>query len=304
MSPEAGGTPATLTAAIGRYPHTAALWSGAAASPLLRLDLAAVSPISRAFAPMVQDGRYDVAELAIGTFLQARALGKPLVLLPITLAARYQEAALLCRTDSAIGGPADLAGARIGVRAYAQTTALWLRGILADRYGLPPDAMRWMTFEGAHVAEYRDPPWSVRAPADADLLQMLRTGALDAAIVGNDVPDDPGLRTVFADPAQAGAAFWATHGCIPVNHLVAVRQEIAGQPALVVALLRLFAAARAGADPVALPFGCTALAPALRLALRYAGSQGLLARPLTLDALWDGLPDAARHDLRWIEDAS
>ena len=59
-----------------------------------------------------------------------------LLLLPIAMAARFQESALLCRADSAIRGPADLAGRRVGVRAYSQTTGMWLRGLLADDWGV------------------------------------------------------------------------------------------------------------------------------------------------------------------------
>ena len=106
---------------------------------------------------MVREQRFDVSEMAIATFLQAKAYGKPLVLLPVVLAARFQQSALLCRADSDIGGPGDLAGRRVGVRAYSQTTGMWLRGILADAHGVRPDEVRWITFEDAHVAEVPRP---------------------------------------------------------------------------------------------------------------------------------------------------
>src|SRR3954464_13075468 len=102
--------PMAISAAIGRTPHTEALFTGAAASPRLRLDLAPVPVISRAFAPMVREGRYGASEMAIATFLMAKAAGKDLVLLPAVLAARFQEGALLCRAEGRIRGPADLAG--------------------------------------------------------------------------------------------------------------------------------------------------------------------------------------------------
>jgi 4,5-dihydroxyphthalate decarboxylase len=273
-----------LSAAIGRYPHTAALLDGEVRSPALGLRFADIAPISRAFAPMVREARFDVSEMAIATFLQARAWGYPLLLLPVVLAARFQEGALLCRADSAIRGPADLRGRRIGVRAYSQTTGMWLRGILAEAHGLAPEAMAWTTFEDAHVPEYRDPPWARRAPPGSDLLAMLRAGELDAAIVGNDLPDDPGLRTVFADPAAAGEAFRRLHGFVPVNHLVVVRAERAEHAP---ELLRLFALARGAA---ALPSGRAALRPALALAVRYMQAQGMLPRPLAEADIWSGLP--------------
>jgi 4,5-dihydroxyphthalate decarboxylase len=287
--------PLVLRAALGAYPHTAALRDGWVTSDRLRLDFAEVSPVNRAFAPMVREGRFDVSELAIATALQAKAYGKPVVLLPVTVAARFQEAALLCRTDGDVRGPADLAGRRIGVRSYSQTTGMWLRGILADDYGVRPESMRWLTFEDAHVAEARDPPWAERAPPSKELLPMLRAGELDAVIVGNDVPNDPGLRTVFPDPAAAGTAFLHRHGFVPVNHMVVVRRDLAdSRPDLLVELMRLFRDAKAAApsrdDKVdSLPAGRAALRPALELASRYAHEQGLLPKQLSPDEIWDGL---------------
>ncbi len=294
MPGDLGAVP-VLRAALGRYRHTQPLTSGTVVSDRLRLEFTDVSPISRAFAPMVRDAAFDVSEMAIATFLQAKAWGKPLVLLPVTMAARFQEPALLCRADSSIAGPADLVGRRVGVRAYSQTTGLWLRGILADDHGVRPDAVRWTTFEDAHVAEYRDPDWAERAPAGQDILAMLHAGALDAVIVGNDVPADPRLRTVFPDPATAGAAFFRRQGFVPVNHLVTVRRELAERrPELVAELLRMFRNAQAAAavpgGGTTLPIGRAGLQPAIDLARRYAAEQGLLPRPLAGGEVWDGLP--------------
>src|SRR4051812_15098049 len=113
-----GGHPAAerrvLRAAIGKYPHTEALRGGGIASGLVALDFVDIAPIHRAFAPMVREQRFDISEIAIATFLQAKAYGKPLVLLPVTLAARFQQPALLCPADSDIGGPSDLVGRRVG----------------------------------------------------------------------------------------------------------------------------------------------------------------------------------------------
>lgn len=275
---------AILRVAIGSYPHTRALASGAIGSEKLRLEFADISPINRAFAPMVRELRFDVSELAIATFLQAKAYGKPLVLLPVVMAARFQEAALLCRTDSEIRGPADLVGRRVGVRAYSQTTGMWLRGILAESYRVRPDPVRWVTFEGAHVAEAPDPAWVVRAEPGQDMMSMLRAGELDAVIVGSDVPTDSALRTVFADPAAAGEAFRARHGFVPVNHMVVVTRRIAEeQRDLVVELMRLFQLAGAAVERAVVE-------PAIALAIRYSEEQGLLPRGIGMDEVWEGLP--------------
>ena len=297
---EAAGTghKAVLRAAIGRYPHTAALHSGAVTSELLALDFADIPTPNRAFAPMVREGRFDVCEMAIATFLQAKAYGKPLVLLPVVLAARFQQSALLCRADGPVAGPADLVGRRVGVRAYSQTTGVWLRGILADSYGVQPDQVRWVTFEDAHVAEYRDPPQAERAAPGQDLVAMLKGGELDAIIVGNDVPDDPGLRPVFPDAAASAEAFWGEHGFVPVNHLLTVKRQIAeARPDLGDELVRMFGQAKAAAPPRAdgrdpYPIGRGALDAPVALALRYAAEQGLLPRALSIEEVWEGLGPA------------
>lgn len=302
MPGEGGHHPAAerlvLRTAIGKYPHTEALRASRIPSDLVTLDVADIPTINRAFAPMVREQRFDVCEMAIATFLQAKAYGKPLVLLPVVLAARFQQPALLCRADSDIGGPDDLVGRRVGVRAYSQTTGVWLRGILADAHGVQPEKVRWITFEDAHVAEYRDPPWAERAAPGKDLLAMLRQGELDAVIVGNDVPDDPKLRTVFPDPEASAEAFWREHGFVPVNHLLTVRGELAqSRPNLILELVRMFREAKAAAPPRSdgrdpYPTGRSALQPAVRLALRYMAEQGLLPRPLRIEDVWKGLDPA------------
>jgi 4,5-dihydroxyphthalate decarboxylase len=288
--------PVVLRTAIGRYPHIAALRERRLQSHLVSLDFAEIPTINRAFAPMVRESRFDVCEMAIATFLQAKAYAKPLVLLPVVLAARFQESALLCRAGSDIRGPSDLKGRRVAVRAYSQTTGMWLRGALADGYGVQPEDVRWVTVEDAHVAEYRDPPFVDRASSRQDLVAMLRQGEVDAIIVGNEVPNDPALRTVFPDPEAAAEAFWKSYGFVPVNHLVTVRREIAERRMDVVRdLLRLFRESKMAALPSSTdrdpyPFGCKSLEPAISLALRYTAEQGLLPRRLAVDDVWEGLP--------------
>ncbi|WP_376097600.1 ABC transporter substrate-binding protein [Roseomonas sp. CCTCC AB2023176] len=268
-----------LSVAIGRYNHSAAALDGGVASPLVLHD-AGIKPISRAFAPMVREGRFEVSEMAIATFLMAKAWGKPLVLLPVVMAARFQEGALLCRADGPVRAPGDLRGRRVGVRAYSQTTGLWLRGTLQHEHGVAPDGIRWVTFEDAHVAEYADPSFVERAPPGSDLLALLKDGTLDAAIFGNDTPDDRALRPVFPDVAAAGEAFRTRHGFVPVNHLLVLRRDVAeSRPDIAAELVRLFNGTTRAA-----------LNPAIELAIRFSAEQDLLPRPLTTDEVWEGLP--------------
>jgi 4,5-dihydroxyphthalate decarboxylase len=286
----------TLAVAVGAYPHTEALKSGAVASNQFTMQFPEIKPVNRAFAPMARERRFDVSEMAIATVLQAIAYGVEIALLPVVMASRFQESALFVRADSPLRGPADLKGKRVGVRAYSQTTGLWLRGILQESFGVAPEDITWTTFEGAHVAAYVDPPFVKRAEAGKDLLNLLRAGELDAAIVGADVPDDPALRLLFPDPAAAGEAFFARHGFVPINHMLVVKTELAEEPGLARELVRLFAEAKARAPAQGRdrsPIGRAKVAASVRLAAEFAFAQGLTPRRLSDDEIWRHSPPDA-----------
>jgi 4,5-dihydroxyphthalate decarboxylase len=284
----------TLRALIGDYPVTAALRSGQVRSPHLSLDFADIKPVSSAFKRTVRDLEFDVSELAIVTYLIAKAHGKPLTLLPAVLVARFQHPLFVYNAERGPLAPGDLAGKRIGVRSYSVTTGAWIRGILADDYGIRPEQLKWVTFEEAHVAEFRDPPNVARAPAGAKLVDMLLAGELDAAIVGDGAPADPRIKTVIPAPAAAARAWHAKHGAIQLNHLVVVKESLArSDPQAVREIYRLLAESkRAAGLPKAgeldlNPFGVEANRRNLDIAIDCVYRQQLIPRRYAVDELFD-----------------
>ena len=213
-----------LKTLLGDHPVTEALKQGRVAAGELAFDFADVKVPHTAFKRVVRDLEFDVAELAIMTFLLARAHGKPLKLLPAVLTARFQHPFIVYNAERGPLDPGGLEGLRVGQRSYSVTTATWIRGILAEDYGLDLARVRWVTFEEPHVAEFRDPPNVERASAGKDLTAMLLAGELDAAIVG-EAPKDPRIRTLLPDPAAAGESWRKRHGAIQINHMVAVKQD-------------------------------------------------------------------------------
>jgi 4,5-dihydroxyphthalate decarboxylase len=283
----------TLSAAFDDYPHTLPLKRGEITSPRIALTFSDIKPANRFFKPMVRELKFDVSEMAIGTFVQAKAFGKPLVLLPATMMGRFQHGTILCRAGHPIS-PADLPGKRVGVRSYSQTTAVWVRGILHNDYGVDIDRIRWVTQEDGHVAEYREPAGVERVGPDKDLLGMLRAGDLDAAIYGANLPKDPALTSVIPDPEAAAQAWFAKHKVVPINHMVVVTEKLAkSNPEAVREVYRLLARGKAAAGapkPGAidfLPFGLEGCRPALQTIVNYALQQNLIARKITVDELFD-----------------
>jgi 4,5-dihydroxyphthalate decarboxylase len=191
-----------LTTMLGNYPNTEALKSGKLRSDLIDFDFADVKVANNFFKQIVRDAKFDVGELAIATYLQAKSYDKPYVLLPAVLVSRGQHHTIAYNPEKGDLKPSDLTGKRVGLRAYTVTTATWVRGILADEYGVDLNKVEWITFEDPHVAEYRDPPIVKRAPAGKDLAQMLLDGEIDAAVVGDKLPD-PRLKHLIADHEAA-----------------------------------------------------------------------------------------------------
>lgn len=272
-----------LKTAVGARAWRESLEKAARNARSFALRFEEVSPIHRAFAPMAREQRFDVSEMAIVTALQAFAYGKPLVILPVTLAARFQHGNLIGRTKDRPSGPEGLRGRRIGVRAYTQTTGVWVRGILQNEYGLACDEMRWVTQEGAHVDEYRDPPWVERTDPKGKLPDLLGDGEIDAAILGNDLPDDPQFAPIIGNATEAAQAWFAKHRVVPVNHLMVVRRDVAARhPEALRELWQVLQAARPapkGAIDM-LPIGVEAIGPALALLLHYCEQQSLLPRKI------------------------
>ena len=181
-----------LKTLLGEYPVSSALKHGRIRSDHVEFDFADVKVPHTAFKRVVRDLEFDVAEIAIVTFLMAKAYGKPYRLLPAVMFGRFQHQYLVSVRNLS---PKDLEGKRVAIRSSSVTTVAWLRGLLADDYGVDLSRVQWVTFEEAHVAEYRDPPGTERAPAGKTPLGMLLAGEVDAAVLADPVPKDERLRS-------------------------------------------------------------------------------------------------------------
>lgn len=277
-----------LKAVLGSHPHVQAVKSGELRSDRFDLDFVEYTPTNTAFKPMVREQAFDVCEMAIVTYLMAKAHGKPLVLLPATMLGRFQHSYALYNPECGTLGPSDLEGKRVGIRSFTTTTGAWIRGILANDYGVNLDKVRWVTFEDPHVAEYVDT--TERAPKDKKILQMLIDGELDAVL--GETSNDPKLKPLFPDPAAEAAKWYARRGVVPVNHLVVVTEKLAkSHPDAVVAVYDLLKRNKTQAAPAAtpdlVPFGIEASRKPLGLIVDYAFQQALIPRRYAIEELFD-----------------
>ena len=272
---------------LGDHPHFAPLRSGEVAPEGLELEFVDVEPTNRAFAPMLREGRYDVSEMAITVFLQAVEVGKPVWLLPVVAVGGFHHGSIYCNPATGVSAPGDLAGRRVGVRAYSQTTGLYVRGVLAEEHGVTSDQITWVTTEGSHVAEYEDPANVERT--DESLAGLLERGEIAAAILGPGREPTPWCVPLIPDAATVGEAWGTRHGLIPINHMVCVGPAIAESTELTAGLTSAF---RRAYDAAATPPGAAitldrgVIESRIAFALGLAQAQGLVTSDLDIPAMF------------------
>jgi len=280
----------SLKTNLADYPVTMAMKDGRVTSERVKLDFCGPKVANKAFKAMVRENAYDAGELAIITCLQARAWGKPFVLLPIPISGRFQHHCIGFNRELGELKPKDIEGRKVGVRTYSQTTGLWVRGILQHEYGVNLDKVNWLTIEDAHVTEFHDPSNCERLPAGSKLADMMMSGELAAAILGGDMPKDPRVQSLIPDAAVAAQQWYQREHVIPINHMFVVREDLSKErPDVVRDIYRMLVESRKFAPESATrpPAGLEPNRKGLELAIRWSFEQKIIPRMLSVDELFD-----------------
>jgi 4,5-dihydroxyphthalate decarboxylase len=287
----AGHDALTLRTLLQDKPWNMPLKRREIASAIVRFEFDDIAEASDHFKPMVRELAYDCGELAIVTYLQARAYNKALSLLPFVVTGNFHHRSIAYNAAEGDLAPGDLAGRRVGVRTYSQTTGVWVRGILQHEYGVELDKVTWVTFDDSHLAEYRDPPNCERAPKGKRLADMILTGEVDAAILGANLPQDPRIKPLIPDADAAALAWSEKYRITPVNHMFVVKEALCrARPDAVREMWRMLKATRATVAQSAAnlaPSGIEANRRSLEFVIDYAFEQKLIPRRFGVDELFD-----------------
>jgi 4,5-dihydroxyphthalate decarboxylase len=277
---------------LADYPVTMGLKERRVASPLVNFQFCGPKTAHDGFKAMLREHAFDAGELAIVTYLQARAYGKPFVMLPTPISGRFQHHCIGYNVEFGELQPKDIEGRRVGVRTYAQTTGLWVRGVLQHEYGVDLNKVNWLTVDESHLVEYRDPPNCERLPAGKKIDQMMLNGEIAAAILGNDMPKDPRVRTLVPNPHAAADAWYQREGVLPINHMFVVHEDLSRKrPDVVRELFRMIVESRnlapAAAAATIPPLGLEANRKGLAMAIEWSFEQKIIPRRLSVDELFD-----------------
>jgi len=237
-------TTPTLKTALVTHPHTQALKDGTVVPRSFTFDFEEVQPIIKAFRRMVRGLEFDISEMAITTYLTAKAHGKKFTAVPVFPMRAFHHGAILYNVKSDIKTPKDLEGQKVGVnRGYTVTTGLWARSILQHEYGVDLNRITWVLSGDEHVAEYKPPANVVPIQPGRTLEEMLLAGEIAAA---NGIQtDSPDIKPLLPDAKDAGLNGLRRGGLYPINHTVVVKDELlAARPELARDLFDAFVRAK------------------------------------------------------------
>lgn len=202
-----------------------ALKDGTVSPDGISFDFVEVPVLVQGFRRMVRSLEFDVCEMALTTYLVAKAHGVRFTAIPAFLVRGFHHNAITVDSRHGITHPRDLEGTRVGVnRGYTVTTGVWARSILATEYGVDLTSIDWVTSSDEHVATFQRPDNVHLAPADRTLEEMLATGEL-SAIVGGSITSDH-ARPLIPDPASAAHRALEQRGFWPINHLIVIRDDL------------------------------------------------------------------------------
>lgn len=275
------------------------------------LEFEEVPVLVKAFRRMVRELAYDVSEMALTTYLCARAHGVKFTALPIFLVRDFHHGAIAHNIKAGLSSPKDLEGRRVGVnRGYTVTTGVWARSILQEEHDVDLSRVTWVPSGDEHVATFRAPANVDTSVEGYDLAEAVGSGAL-AAGVGAKI-DHPEVRTMIENPFEAGVAALKSRGLYPINHVVVVRDDVlAENPDIAAQLFQAFAASKrlyvedlkagritapTAADKVhlaalevmddPLPYGIEPNVQVLENLMGHAVTQGIIPASVALDDLF------------------
>lgn len=226
-----------LTMACGPYDRMEALRYGQVRPDGVDLRYLSIQNPTQIFGRMLQHREFDVAEMSCSGYLCSRGQDDyPFVALPVFPSKVFRHGFIFINTQAGIQDPKDLEGKKIGVPAYRQTAAVWIRGILKEEYGVALDRINW--YEGpidepeVHPLAADQPNKQVSLqviPPGKSLSGMLESGELDALISARSpacMGKSDRVRRLFPNYRELEREYYGKTGIFPIMHTVVVQEEL------------------------------------------------------------------------------
>lgn len=314
-----------LTLAISEYDHVRDLATGLVRPQGIQLNTLTLA-IEEIFHRFTRYREWEVSELSLAKYCALLSQGdRSLWAIPVFPSRVFRHSSIYVRRDGPVRTPADLKGRRVGLPEWAQTAAVYSRGLLTQDYGVRLQDVEWV--QAGVNQPGRAEKVALRLPegvrltrrGDSSLDAMLRSGEIDAALSAHAPhafeAGDPAIVRLFPDYRPVEEAYYRKTGIYPIMHVVALRRAVLERfPWVATNLLEAFAAAKARSlarsreitasrFPVPwltamaeearelfgddpLPYGIAPNRPTLEAFLRFAHEQGVCHRLLAPEDLF------------------
>ncbi len=297
-----------LSVAGYAYDRVQAIMDGSARLPdrEVKFETSHIYALSQsAFGP---EQRYDVTEIGLIPFIRQYINNgfRDYTLLPVFISRTFRHRNIYVRADAGINTPEDLRGKRVGTPGYGYSAHTWIRGMLADEYGVHPQDMQWIETTESSDGAPGSPNLNrhflpddfplTKGPAGVNESELLVSGGCDALITAITpeafLQGDPRVRQLFPNVKAAEQAYYKKTGVFPIMHAIAVRRELVdANPDLIAQLFKMYSNAKQNTY--------TSLddTTALRVTLPWAVEEFRSTRALMGENFWSYGIDANRKEL-------
>jgi 4,5-dihydroxyphthalate decarboxylase len=321
-----GSASVHLTLAVCDYDHVRDLVHGPVRADGIVLTPLVFDSIEEITFRFLKNLEWDVSELSFGKYTSLTSQGAaPMVAIPVFPSRVHRHSAIYVRADRGIKTAKELNGRTIGIPEWAQTAGIYVRGFLAEDYGVDLASIQWLQAGvnqpgRAEKVELNLPAGlRYRARPETSLSAMLSSGEVDAVISARapDAFSKGGGQVVrlFPDYRAEEERYFAKTKIFPIMHLITLRRTAFEQhPWIAMNLFKAFDEAKRRAldrvrdftcahvplpwaaaitdeimraqGPDPYPYGIEASRPTLEAFCRYAHDQGVTARRMTPEDLF------------------
>ena len=223
-----------ISLACGPYDRTRALADGRVEIDGVELRYIHLEP-EEIFFRMLNYGEFDAAEMSLSTYLLTHLADGPFVAIPVFPSRMFRHTSVYVNGAAGIHKAQDLAGKTVGVAEYQLTANVWIRGILADHYGVPVASVKYRT--GGLNTAGRHEKFSLKLPPEIDIAAvaegqtlsgLLAAGELDA-VYSPRAPESfsgPSVRRLFDDSRAEEERYYSETGVFPIMHVLVIHRRV------------------------------------------------------------------------------
>ncbi len=223
--------------ACWNYDRTRALFDGRVRPEGIDLNCLDL-PVEETFFRMLRHREFEVAEMSLSSYLLSLwQPDPPFIAVPVFPSRAFRHSGIFVNAQSGIREPKDLIGRRIGMPEYQLTACVWIRGLLAEHYGVPQTNVTYFT--GGQEEPGRSEKVRLQLPPDIRLERIGPTQTLAAMLAAGDLdalyaPRTPStfysrpdaVTRLFGNVMAVEREYFRATRIFPIMHTLVIRRDV------------------------------------------------------------------------------